>query len=134
MKCKNQPALVCPIGTIGASARPMAAFSGFFESPGPPPSGNALYTVPAHCDGHRNEKQSGYILHGCFVTCCPGSRQGNTEQVVARWQCQVASGVALDMLHWAMYCFNLSTWPLKWPATEVHSFVAAAFFVWHNRS
>ena len=32
MKCKNQPALVCPIGTIGASARPMAAFSGFLKA------------------------------------------------------------------------------------------------------
>jgi hypothetical protein len=26
----------------------------------------------------------------------------NTEQVVAQWQCPVASGVALHMLHWAM--------------------------------
>ncbi len=38
----------------------------------------------------------------CFVCCCPGSCWGKTEQVVARWQHPVASGVALDMLHWAM--------------------------------
>ena len=40
MKCKNQPALVCPIGNIRASARPMAAFSGFYESHEPPPLSN----------------------------------------------------------------------------------------------
>ncbi len=37
-----------------------------------------------------------------FVCCCPGSRWGNTEQVVAQWHRPVASQVALDMLHWAM--------------------------------
>ncbi len=37
-----------------------------------------------------------------FVCCCPGRRWGNTEQVVARSRRPVASGVALDMLHWAM--------------------------------
>jgi hypothetical protein len=41
-----------------------------------------------------------------FVCCCPGGCWGNTEQVVARWQHPVASGVALDMLHQAM-CFVL---------------------------
>jgi hypothetical protein len=38
----------------------------------------------------------------CCVSCCPGGRQGNTEQVVARWRRPEASGVALDMLHWAI--------------------------------
>jgi len=102
MKCKNQLALVCPIGAIGSSAGPMAAFSGFYESPGSPPSGNILDTVLPHRDGHRNGQQKGYILHHGFVTCSPGSHQGNTEQVVAQRQCQVTSGVALDMLHQAM--------------------------------
>jgi hypothetical protein len=37
-----------------------------------------------------------------FICCCPGGRWGNTEQVVARWQHPVASGVALDMPHQAM--------------------------------
>jgi hypothetical protein len=40
MKSKKQLALVCPIDAIGVSARPMAVFSGFYESPGPPPSGD----------------------------------------------------------------------------------------------
>jgi hypothetical protein len=39
-----------------------------------------------------------------FICCCPGGRWANTERVVDRWQCPVAFGVALDMLHWAM-CF-----------------------------
>jgi hypothetical protein len=33
-----------------------------------------------------------------------------------------------------MYHFNASARPSKWPATEVHSFVAAGFFAWHNCS
>jgi hypothetical protein len=39
----------------------------------------------------------------CFlVSCCPGGRWGNTEQIVAqRWH-PVASGVALNIPHWAM--------------------------------
>ncbi len=37
-----------------------------------------------------------------FVCCCPGGCWGNTEWVVARWQHPWASGVALDMPHWAM--------------------------------
>jgi hypothetical protein len=38
----------------------------------------------------------------CLFACCPGGRWGDTEQVVARCQHPVASGVALDMPHWAM--------------------------------
>jgi hypothetical protein len=114
----------------------MAAFSGFYESPGPPPLGDAHGIVPPHRDGHQNGHQSGYILHLCIVCCLPGGRRGDTERVVARWRRPVASRVALDMLHWEMphYRFNASTWPSKWPATEVHSFVAAAFFAWRNHS
>jgi len=44
----------------------------------------------------------GTFFHRRFVYCCPGGRWGNTDQVVARWQHPVASGVALDMLHWGM--------------------------------
>ncbi len=39
----------------------------------------------------------------CLFACCPGSCWGDTAQVVAQWRCPVASGVALDMLHWAMH-------------------------------
>ena len=47
---------------IGASACPMAVFSGLYESPGPPPSGDARSIVPPHHDNHRNGHQSGYIV------------------------------------------------------------------------
>ncbi len=48
----------------------------------------------------------GVFVDCSLFACCPGGRWGNTEQVVAQWQHPVASGVALDMLHWAM-CFVL---------------------------
>ena len=80
----------------------MAAFSGFYESHKPPPLGNARGIIPPHRDGHQNGHQSEYILHRCFVCCRPGGRRGDTERVVARWRRPVASGVALDMMHWAM--------------------------------
>ncbi len=44
----------------------------------------------------------GLFVDCCLFACCPGGRWGNTEQVVAQWRHPVASGVALDMLHWAM--------------------------------
>jgi hypothetical protein len=44
----------------------------------------------------------GVFVDGCLFACCPGGHWGNTEQVVTQWQRPVASGVALDMLHWAM--------------------------------
>jgi hypothetical protein len=47
----------------------------------------------------------GIFVDCCLFACCPGG-WGNTEQVVAQWWHPVASGVALDMLHWAM-CFVL---------------------------
>jgi len=102
IKSKKQLALECPVDAIGASARPMAAFSGFYESHEPPQSGDACGVVPPHRDGHRNDQQSGFILHRCTVCCCPGGRRGDTEQVVARWQRLVASIKALNLLHQAM--------------------------------
>jgi hypothetical protein len=44
----------------------------------------------------------GVFVDCCLVACCFGGRWGDTERVVARWQCPVASEVALDMLHWVM--------------------------------
>ena len=102
MKCKNDPALDCLIGNIWASACPMEAFSGFYESHKPPPSGDARVIVPPHRDGHQNGQQRGYILHRHFVDCRPGGHRGDMERVVARWQRPVASDVALDMMHWVM--------------------------------
>jgi hypothetical protein len=51
----------------------MAAFSGFYESPAPPPSCDELGIVLPHCDGHQNGKQSGYILHRRVADCRPGA-------------------------------------------------------------
>jgi hypothetical protein len=45
---------------------------------------------------------SGVFVDCCLFACCPGSRWGDTEQVVAHWRRPVASRVALDMPHWAM--------------------------------
>ncbi len=44
----------------------------------------------------------GVFVDCCLFACCPGGRWGDTRQVVARWWRPVASGVALDMPHWAM--------------------------------
>jgi hypothetical protein len=51
----------------------------------------------------------GIFVDCCLFACCPGGRWGNTEQVVAQWWHPVASGVALDMLHWGK-CFRLHRW------------------------
>ena len=80
----------------------MVAFSGFNESEKPPPSGDVRGIVPPHRYGHQNGQQRGYILHHRFVDCRHGGHWGDTERVVARWQRPVASGGALDMLHWVM--------------------------------
>ncbi len=45
----------------------------------------------------------GIFVDCCLFACCPGSCWGNTEQVVAQCRHPVASGVALDMLHWVMH-------------------------------
>jgi hypothetical protein len=44
----------------------------------------------------------GVFIDCCLFACCPGGRWGDMEQVVARCRRPVASGVALDMLRWAM--------------------------------
>jgi len=106
MKCRNQPALTCPIDAIGATARPMAAFICFYESHKPPPLVDARGIVPVHCHGHRNDQQSGFILLCRTVCCHPGHSWGNTERVVAQWQRLVASIKALDLLHQAMHAVS----------------------------
>jgi hypothetical protein len=40
----------------------MVAFSGFYESHKPPPSGDAWGIAPPHRNGHRNGQQSGYMF------------------------------------------------------------------------
>ena len=66
-KSKKQLMLVCPIGAIGASAHPMVAFSGFYESPGPLPLGEACGIVPPHRKGHLNGSKVGTYCTGIAV-------------------------------------------------------------------
>ncbi len=44
----------------------------------------------------------GVFVDCCLFACCSGGCWGDTEQVVTRCRHPVASGVALDMPHWAM--------------------------------
>ena len=81
-------------------------------------------------------RKVGVFSHCYVVDCRPGVRGSDTERVVARWRCLVA-----PIWPWTssigrcrMDRFNASAWPSKWPAMEVHSFVAAAFFASRNRS
>jgi hypothetical protein len=46
-----------------ANPRPMAASSGFYQSPGPMLLGNALGVALAHLQGHQNGKQQSKIDH-----------------------------------------------------------------------
>ena len=65
MKCPKQPDLACPFYNIGASARPMVAFSAFDESHEPSPLVDARSIVPPHRNGHQNGQQSECMLHHC---------------------------------------------------------------------
>jgi hypothetical protein len=44
----------------------------------------------------------GVFVDCCLFACCSGGCWGNMEQVVTQCQHPVASGVALDMPHWAI--------------------------------
>ena len=50
----------------------------------------------------RMASKVGVFFHCCFVCCCRGGCQGNKDWVVTLWRHSEASGIALDMLHWAM--------------------------------
>jgi len=71
---------------------------------------DALGIVPPHRNDLRNGQQSGCIFLRWFFVCCHGGCGSDMEQVVARWQCPVASGVALNMLLDCI-CRHRSTWP-----------------------
>jgi hypothetical protein len=70
MKSKKQPTLACPIDAIGASARPMVVFSGFYESPGPPPLGDACGIVLPHCNDPSKWVHNKSLF--CGFRCSPG--------------------------------------------------------------
>ena len=116
MKLKKQPALACPFYNIGASARPMVAFSGFFESHEP-------RIVPPHCNGHQNGHQSGYILHCCFVCCCPGGRRDDAS---SGFRCSPGHDASRN----AVYITSMPPHGHQnKAATEVHLFVADTFLL-----
>jgi hypothetical protein len=72
----------------------------------------------------------------CLFACSPDGRWGNTEQVVAQCQHPVASGVALDMLHWAMrfVLHRQTAMAIKWPTTEEHVDGIIDFVIRNNQS
>jgi len=126
------------LDAIGASARTMTAFSGFYESHEPPPLAlsDVCSIMPGHRHSHQKGQQSWYILRCWFVCCHPGGRRGDTERVVAWWRRPVASGVALVMLHWAMR--SVSLWyvrvAIKMAHVGIHLFATAALFDCHIHS
>jgi hypothetical protein len=69
----------------------------------------AMRAVAYRCIVMASEMASfaGVFVDCCLYACCPGGRWGNTEQVVTRCRCPVASGVALDMPHWVMPSVSL---------------------------
>ncbi len=78
----------------------------------------------------------GVFVDCCLFACCPGGCWGNTEQVVARCQCPVAFGVALDMPHWAMPSVLLrrTAMAIKTTGGWVHLFATTTFFYCCNHS
>jgi hypothetical protein len=78
----------------------------------------------------------GVFVDCCLFACCPGSRWGNMERVVARWWLPGASSVALDLLHRAM---PGSLLPRVRMAIEMacdggtYLFVIVDFIINHNR-
>ncbi len=67
----KNPAYAWRIATIGRNTYPMAASSGFYQSPGPPPLGDARSIVPAHHPSHQNDQQSWCIFSSLFCLLLP---------------------------------------------------------------
>jgi hypothetical protein len=79
---------------------------------------------------------AGVFVNCCLYACCPGSCWGNTEQVVAQCWRPVASGVALDIPHWAMPSVlpGRTAVTIKTANNGGHSFVIIDFVINHNHS
>jgi hypothetical protein len=110
---------------IGRNTRPEASTSGFRDSPGPPPSVDALGYVPAHRQGERIGRQVWYFFVVFFWHSTPPSVRGDTARILARWRRLVASREALNILYQAIS--PVSRWrissSIETARTEVHSFV-----------
>ncbi len=70
-KTRKKPLYACLMASIGHNTHPMAASSGFYQSPGPPPSGNVRGMVPAYCCSHQNGQQSWSIFLLSFCLLLP---------------------------------------------------------------
>ncbi len=99
-KTRKIPEKHWPMAYIGRHTRPEASTSGFWDSPGPPPSVDALGYVPAHRQGQRNGRQVWYFFVVFSWHSNPLSVRGNTAQILAQWRRPVASREALNPLYW----------------------------------
>ncbi len=76
----------------------------------------AMRTVTYRCIAMaiKTASRAGVFFHRCLFDCCPGSRWGDTERVVARWRLPGASSVWLWICctgRCHMHRFNASAWP-----------------------
>ena len=124
------------LGNIGASSRPMVVFSGFYESPWPPSSGNVRDSTAALL---WPSKWPSKWVHITSLFCLllpwwpPRRYRASSCPMVASSDFQCGPEHAASCIRWCcMYRFNASAWQSKWPATETHLFVAAAIFAWRN--
>jgi len=73
-----------------------------------------------------------FILFAVALAAAGGIRSdwspdGRVQWLLVKpWSCRIG--------RCRMYCFNATARSLKWPSTEVHLFVTAGFFAWHNHS
>ncbi len=99
-KHRKIPAYPCPIYAIGSNTHPMGSQVASSEALDLLHWAICAVLYRRTAATIKMASKAGPFFCRCFVCCCPGRRWGNTEQVVARWQRPVASGVALDMPHW----------------------------------
>jgi hypothetical protein len=104
--------------------RPEALTSGVRDSPGPPPSVDALGYVPPHKQGQQNGRQVWYFFVVFLWHSKPLSVRGNTARILAQWWRPVALREALNPLYWAIsavLCQPMNP-SVETGRTEVHSF------------
>jgi hypothetical protein len=130
-KLKKKPMYAWQIATIDCNTHSVAATSGMRRSPKPLLSGDAPSIVPAHCHGHQNEQEMWYLL--LIVALFAVTLVAAGGAIGSKSLSPNGSVQWLPIWPWAssigrrrMNRFNASTWPPKWPAMEVHLFVAAA--------
>ncbi len=120
-----------PMAYIGRHTRLITATSVFRDRPGPPLSGNALSTVPAHRQGQRNGRQVGYFFAVFFWHKTPLSVWCDMKWIIARSRRPVASREALDPLYrliLAVTCWRIIL-TVKTCRTVVHLFVVDDFVI-----